>query len=483
MIAETPSNPSSSRSHCIFMMTLISHTAQGDTQLRSKLHLVDLAGSERVAKTKLDGHLLKEAKFINLSLHYLEQVILALHEKALGKRQHIPYRNSMMTSILRDSLGGNCQTTMIATIATEQHLLEESISTCRFAQRVALISNRVSINEELDPYVLIARLKKQIAELKTQLAIARGEQEVQEDEEGGTKGNELLAGPLSNDQLLQCRQAVKKFMEGDATSLKLISNVSQLQFCFRVFKEFMLVKPELSSSATSFEKSHPSNDDPDEIKYLKKQLQQRDTEIGVLIPMVNKYKEKLKKFETNTENGLSLSFSSSSPHHADELNKPLSSQQNEKNTLWAFPSSSKNSISPMSPSLETLHSKSFERIGHHEWNQAKKWDDASLGPTPSTSMTTTTMRTTPSKKFPSKSLEKMSSLDPSSSTRQHRPTSSIVSMNSPPPSWSLLEEFKNQYQALPLIEEQKEELKLKYIEAKQLGVEANELRNRISMFF
>jgi kinesin family protein 6/9 len=67
---------------------------------------------------------LKEAKYINLSLHYLEQVIIALHEQSLGKRSHIPYRNSMMTTVLRDSLGGNCMTTMIATCAIEDQLID-----------------------------------------------------------------------------------------------------------------------------------------------------------------------------------------------------------------------------------------------------------------------------------------------------------------------------------------------------------------------
>lgn len=80
--------------------------------------------SERVARTGIGGNLLKEAKFINLSLHYLEQVIVALHEKSLGRRSHIPYRNSMMTSVLRDSLGGNCKTTMIATCAVEDALVD-----------------------------------------------------------------------------------------------------------------------------------------------------------------------------------------------------------------------------------------------------------------------------------------------------------------------------------------------------------------------
>jgi kinesin family protein 6/9 len=177
MIAETPSNPASSRSHCIFIISLTCRKNGSDVIRRSKLHLVDLAGSERVARTGLDGTLLKEAKHINLSLHYLEQVIIALHEAEKGKRAHVPYRNSMMTSVLRDSLGGNCKTTMIATVAVEDLLLEESISTCRFAQRVALISNYVSVNEELDPQLAITRLKQEISRLKAELAIARGEGE------------------------------------------------------------------------------------------------------------------------------------------------------------------------------------------------------------------------------------------------------------------------------------------------------------------
>ncbi|KAI8924527.1 P-loop containing nucleoside triphosphate hydrolase protein [Entophlyctis helioformis] len=124
MIAETPSNPSSSRSHCIFIVGITSRRSSEDVIRRSKLHLVDLAGSERVARTGIDGTLLKEAKYINLSLHYLEQVIVALREQALGRRTHIPYRNSMMTSVLRDSLGGNCKTTMIATVAVEDELVD-----------------------------------------------------------------------------------------------------------------------------------------------------------------------------------------------------------------------------------------------------------------------------------------------------------------------------------------------------------------------
>ncbi|KAJ3043782.1 Kinesin- protein 6 [Rhizophlyctis rosea] len=141
---------------------------------REATRLEDLP-SERVSRTGIDGLILKEAKYINLSLHYLEQVIVALHEKALGKRAHIPYRNSMMTSVLRDSLGGNCKTVMVATCAVEDELIDESISTCRFAQRVALIANNAMLNEEMDPQLLIARLKREVARLRAELAIARGE--------------------------------------------------------------------------------------------------------------------------------------------------------------------------------------------------------------------------------------------------------------------------------------------------------------------
>ncbi|KAH8855752.1 Kinesin-like protein KIF6 [Schistosoma japonicum] len=140
IIAETPMNQASTRSHCIFTMHITSRVHGSSVIRRSKLHLVDLAGSERVYKYGLDGTLLTEAKYINLSLHYLEQVIIALAEK---QRTHVPYRNSMMTMMLRDSLGGNCMTSMIAT--------------CK-----------------QDPYLTINYLKSEIEHLKAELAFTTG---------------------------------------------------------------------------------------------------------------------------------------------------------------------------------------------------------------------------------------------------------------------------------------------------------------------
>jgi kinesin family protein 6/9 len=169
-VAETPMNDVSSRSHCIFMVKMMMTQPGSDTFKTAKVHLVDLAGSERVAKTGASGQLLDEAKYINQSLSFLERCIMQL-----GKgEQHVSFRDSFMTSVLRDSLGGNCKTVMIATLSVHPSNMPETISTCRFAQRVALVKNVVHVNEEVDPRVLIARLKREIRELKEEIALLTG---------------------------------------------------------------------------------------------------------------------------------------------------------------------------------------------------------------------------------------------------------------------------------------------------------------------
>uniref|UniRef100_A0AAQ5XNZ9 Kinesin motor domain-containing protein n=1 Tax=Amphiprion ocellaris TaxID=80972 RepID=A0AAQ5XNZ9_AMPOC len=220
MIAETPMNQASTRSHCIFTVHLCRREPGSATVRRSKLHLVDLAGSDRVSKTGLNGQLLTEAKYINLSLHYLEQVIIALSEK---NRSHIPYRNSTLTSVLRDSLGGNCMTTMIATLAVDRRNLDESISTCRFAQRVALIKNEAILNEELDPALLIARLKREVLSLKEELAMVTGEQ--RDDQ-------------LTVEEIQKLEKQVKAFLDDTDPdfTLSLGPDMRKIQYCFSLLK-------------------------------------------------------------------------------------------------------------------------------------------------------------------------------------------------------------------------------------------------------
>eukprot|EP00439_Symbiodinium_sp_Y106_P073003 s1605_g13.t1 len=203
---------------------------------RSKLHLVDLAGSERVSQTGVDGKLLQEAKAINLSLHYLERVIVALHSRSKGVQAHVPYRDSMMTSVLRDSLGGNCRTTMVGCIAAEASNIPESISTCRFAQRVAQITNNARVNEEdgllceLDPNLLISRLKKEVAELKEEVKVARASKDGQESE------------ALTADALDQCRALVQQYVSKGVKSEEpfMCGSIERLRASFRILRDMCL---------------------------------------------------------------------------------------------------------------------------------------------------------------------------------------------------------------------------------------------------
>ncbi|XP_053769985.1 kinesin-like protein KIF6 isoform X2 [Desmodus rotundus] len=279
MIAETPMNQASTRSHCIFTIHLSSKEPGSATVRQAKLHLVDLAGSERVAKTGVGGQLLTEAKYINLSLHYLEQVIIALSEK---HRSHIPYRNSMMTSILRDSLGGNCMTTMIATLSLERRNIDESISTCRFAQRVALIKNEAVLNEEIDPRLMIIRLQKEIQELKDELAIATGEQRTE---------------ALTEAELLQLEKLITSFLEDQdpESRLEVGADMRKIHHCFHYLKKLLNDKKMYGKSTVSSEIKDQDCQEPlqeEEYKKLRDILQQRDNEINILVNMLKKEKKK-----------------------------------------------------------------------------------------------------------------------------------------------------------------------------------------------
>ncbi|XP_044531235.1 kinesin-like protein KIF6 [Gracilinanus agilis] len=269
MIAETPMNQASTRSHCIFTVHISSKEPGSATVRRAKLHLVDLAGSERVAKTGVGGQLLTEAKYINLSLHYLEQVIIALAEK---HRSHIPYRNSMMTSVLRDSLGGNCMTTMIATLSLEKRNIDESISTCRFAQRVALIKNEAVLNEEIDPRLIIVRLKKEIQELKDELAIVTGEQRTQQ---------------LTKSELKSLEEQITSFLEDQdpESRLELGSDMRKIHHCFNFLKKLLSERKIPEKHESSHETKDQEGEMPlkeEEYKKLRDILRQRDNEISIL---------------------------------------------------------------------------------------------------------------------------------------------------------------------------------------------------------
>ena len=180
-VGETLMNQDSSRSHAIFMITIESSTIttpQGQaspgmenkesasTIRVGKLNLVDLAGSERQSKTGATGDRLKEATKINLSLSALGNVISALVD---GKGGHIPYRDSKLTRMLQDSLGGNTKTLMIANVGPADMNFDETLSTLRYANRAKNIKNKPKINE--DPKdAMLREFQEEIARLKAQLS-------------------------------------------------------------------------------------------------------------------------------------------------------------------------------------------------------------------------------------------------------------------------------------------------------------------------
>ncbi|XP_027147597.1 kinesin heavy chain [Larimichthys crocea] len=145
-VAVTNMNEHSSRSHSIFLINIKQENIETEKKLSGKLYLVDLAGSEKVSKTGAEGAVLDEAKNINKSLSALGNVISALAE---GTKTHVPYRDSKMTRILQDSLGGNCRTTIIICCSPSIYNEAETKSTLMFGQRAKTIKNTVSVNLEL----------------------------------------------------------------------------------------------------------------------------------------------------------------------------------------------------------------------------------------------------------------------------------------------------------------------------------------------
>lgn len=378
MISETPMNQASTRSHCIFTIHIMSREADSPTIRRSKLHLVDLAGSERVGKTGVGGTLLKEAKYINLSLHYLEQVIIALSEKS---RNHIPYRNSMMTSVLRDSLGGNCMTTMIATCSVDKKNIDESISTCRFAQRVAMIKNDAILNEELDPKLMIAKLKREIQQLKDELSLATGA---------------TYEGELSEEEKERLQSLVSCYIE-DADPEALLSvnaDMRKINFCFSLLKKhckntlkqtpdskLIDQKAEITKQLLEASESEDSSylAKKTEVNKLKELIKQRDNEINILVKMLKKEKERADGVTMHqSQPSTQRTFSSTSTDIDAE--QKTSDQKREINTSEQFSKLTikKNINKPVPPPMSIGRKEAFE-IFQRDYNDNKLIEENKTG--------------------------------------------------------------------------------------------------------
>jgi kinesin family member 6/9 len=225
-IASHQMNSNSTRSHCIFTIHIEARSrihSNGKT-ITSKLNFVDLAGSERVKKTGSSGVILEEAKYINKSLVFLQQVVMALGNK---HRDHIPYRQSKLTNVLRDSLGGNCKTRLIANIWCESRNIEETISTLRFAQRMMLVQTAPTINEHLDPTKVIEQYKLEVQTLKKELAMH---------DTLANRGG-IVYDSYTPEQQKQARDTVEQFIDGNVAvhdiELSSIRHMHELLIQFR----------------------------------------------------------------------------------------------------------------------------------------------------------------------------------------------------------------------------------------------------------
>ncbi|XP_004283918.2 kinesin-like protein KIF9 isoform X6 [Orcinus orca] len=224
IIASHTMNKNSSRSHCIFTIYVEAHsrTLSDAKYITSKINLVDLAGSERLGKSRSEGRVLKEATYINKSLSFLEQAIIALGDQ---KRDHIPFRQCKLTHALKDSLGGNCNMILVTNIYGEASQLEETLSSLRFASRMKLVITEPAINEKYDAERMVKNLEKELALLKQELAIH------------DSLANRTLVNydPMDEIQIAEINSQVRRYLEGTLDEIDII-NLRQIQEVFNQFR-------------------------------------------------------------------------------------------------------------------------------------------------------------------------------------------------------------------------------------------------------
>lgn len=284
-IAETYANDVSSRSHVIFTMHISSSNIQTGEIRESKLNFVDLAGSESVSQIEKEKQV-TEAKFINLSLYYLHRVIQALQTK----QEFIPYRLSALTLYLKDSLGGNTMTSMIA--ACHPNGSDFTLNTLSFAAQVMSIKNNARANISIDPQVLIQKLRQEIVRLRHELAVARGEEEDK---------------PMDDDEKNQIIEGITAYIQQKSNFPQI--NPSRFKFAVDYIHENFAnteIKQITNSEEPKAQKASILSDDEVKkaISALQKKNKQYENEINVLVKMLNNRESKADTW-TQTSTGIS----------------------------------------------------------------------------------------------------------------------------------------------------------------------------------
>ncbi|KDO33145.1 hypothetical protein SPRG_01957 [Saprolegnia parasitica CBS 223.65] len=264
-IAEHCLNNASTRSHCIFSLHIEKRSADESAKsplVVSKLNLVDLAGSERMKKTQVTGTMLKETMHINKSLTFLEQVVIALGDQ---KREHIPYRQTTLTNLLKDSLGGNCRTLLVACVWPDESQNDQTIATLKFATRMMRVKTSAVVNSADSSSASVKKYVDEIKRLKTELAL-----------------HDTLAGRshVSYDAAIppeteaEMKTAIHAYVADASLELPII-NVVQIRAMLRLFREVALATSavETKQPLTIAPPDEPQDDDDDDVP-----LDRHDTE-------------------------------------------------------------------------------------------------------------------------------------------------------------------------------------------------------------
>ncbi|XP_074532967.1 kinesin heavy chain isoform X2 [Halichoeres trimaculatus] len=273
-VAVTNMNEHSSRSHSIFLINIKQENVETEQKLCGKLYLVDLAGSEKVSKTGAEGAVLDEAKNINKSLSALGNVISALAE---GTKSHVPYRDSKMTRILQDSLGGNCRTTMFICCSPSSYNDTETKSTLMFGQRAKTIRNTVTVNLELTAEQWKKKYEK---EKEKNRSMKETIQRLEAELNHWRSGEDLVLEPLSPES----EDVPLVPPESEEPVLDICSPCSPCSPC---------TPCSLASSIVVHISEEERQKYEEEIRKLYKQLDEKDDEINHQSQMVEKLKEQM----------------------------------------------------------------------------------------------------------------------------------------------------------------------------------------------
>ncbi|KAL9656887.1 hypothetical protein ABK040_004421, partial [Willaertia magna] len=277
-VSATHMNSESSRSHTIFIINISATSANGETTT-GKLNLIDLAGSEKVEKTEAEGIQLTEAKQINKSLTSLGICMNALVER----KKHIPFRDSKLTRVLQESLGGNSKTTMICAVSPSPFNYEETISTLRFGQRAKSIQCAVKINavkSSAELQQIIEKLEKQI-----NLLVSKNKQ-LQEQLDLLGQGRSIEQTTVEDDEKEE-KEEESEFTPQRFAELQL--KLDELQSNYN--EETFNLKQEIKD----YEKEN--EDLKKSIKILKEELEKKDDEFEAVKETEESFKKKLELLE------------------------------------------------------------------------------------------------------------------------------------------------------------------------------------------